>query len=157
MIYEDITVGSRHDFGAHTFSGEDIKRFASLYDPQAFHLDEEQARESAMGALCASGWHTTAVMMSLLSRYFHRERERAAARGRPAPPFGPSPGFDDLKWLKPVFVDDRIAFSGEVIAKRPSKSRPAWGIVSIETTGTNQKGEPVFSYTGHVFVAISGQ
>ena len=155
MIYEDITVGSRHDFGVYTFTGEDIKRFASLYDPQAFHLDEELARESAMGALCASGWHTAAVMMSLVSRYFQRERDRAAANGRPAPPLGPSPGFDDLKWLRPVFVDDTIAFSGEVLAKRSSESRPSWGIVSIKTTGINQSDEPVFSYVGHVFVALA--
>jgi acyl dehydratase len=65
-----------------------------------------------------------------------------------------SPGVENLKWLKPVYADDRIAYSGVVSARRLSRSRPGWGIVSIEFTGENQKGEPVFTMTGHVFVAV---
>ncbi len=153
MIYEDIIVGSTHDFGAHTFTRDEIKRFATLYDPQRFHTDEEAAAESLFGGLCASGWHTASVMIALLSRYLHREIEQARSGGRPTAALGPSPGFDDLKWIRPVFPDDTITFVGEVTAKRASGSRPQWGLVSIETKGTNQKGEPVFSFTGHVFVA----
>lgn len=155
MIYEELIVGGSHDFGAHTFTRAEIKRFATLYDPQVFHTDEEAARTSLFGDLCASGWHTASVMMGLFSRYMAREAERAAASGRPAPPLGPSPGFDDLKWLKPVYPDDTLVFTGRVVAKRESQSRPGWGIVSIETTGTNQRSEPVFRYTGHVFVAMA--
>jgi len=153
MIYEEIVVGSTHELGAHTFTRDEIKRFATLYDPQRFHVDEEAAEASLLGGLCASGWHTAAVMMSLFSRHFAREIERAAASGRPSPPLGPSPGFDDLRWLKPVYPDDTITFTGRIAAKRETGSRPGWGIVSIETLGTNQAGEPVFTHTGHVFVA----
>ena len=153
MIYEEIVVGSTHRLGAHTFTREEIKRFATLYDPQRFHVDEEAAAASLFGGLCASGWHTASVMMGLFSRYFAREIERAAASGRQASPLGPSPGFDNLKWLKPVYPDDTITFTGQIAAKRESSSRPGWGIVSIETRGTNQAGEPVFAHTGHVFVA----
>ena len=81
-----------------------------------------------------------------------REIERAAARGRDLPPLGPSPGFDDLRWPKPVYPGDTVTFIGRVSGKRESHSWPGWGIVSIETTGTNQNGDAVFSYTGHVFV-----
>ena len=153
MIYEDIIVGSAHDFGAHTFARDEIKRFATLYDPQYFHTDEDAATASILGGLCASGWHTASVMIGLLSRYFHREIERARIEGRPSAPLGPSPGFDDLKWIRPVFPDDTIRFTGKIVGKRESRSRPEWGLVSIETSGTNQKGEAVFSFTGHVFVA----
>ena len=114
--------------------------------------DEEAAAASMLGGLCASGWHTGSVMISLLSRYFHREIERAKREGRPSAAFGPSPGFDDLKWIRPVFPDDTIRFAGKIVAKRESQSRPQWGLVSIEATGTNQKDEPVFSFVGHVFV-----
>ncbi|WP_421726571.1 MaoC family dehydratase [Bauldia sp.] len=151
MIYEAITVGDTHDFGTKTFTAEDIKRFATLYDPQPFHVDEAAGAASLLGGLCASGWHTAAAMMALQARYLARLAERLAP-GQP-PTLGPSPGFDNLKWIKPVYPDDTITFSGLVVAKRISESRPAWGIVSVETTGTNQSGEPVFSYTGHVFVA----
>lgn len=156
MIYEELAIGGSHDFGAHTFTAEEIKRFATLYDPQYFHVDEEAAAASLLGGLCASGWHTASVMMGLFSRYFGREIERAAARGHDVPPLGPSPGFDDLKWPKPVYPGDTVTFVGRVADKRESRSRPGWGIVSIETSGTNQNGDAVFSYTGHVFVKRSG-
>lgn len=153
MMFEAITVGDVHDFGAHTFSVDEIKRFAALYDPQRFHIDEEAAAESLLGGLCASGWHTAAVMMGLQARYFGRVMEQAASSGQPTAPLGPSPGFDDLKWMKPVFPGDTVTFKGQVTAARPSESRQGWGIVSVETTGTNQNDEAVFSYVGHVFVA----
>lgn len=153
MIFEEIAVGDVRDFGSHRFTAEEIKRFAAAYDPQSFHMDEELAKESLFGGLCASGWHTASVMMRQLVDTFRRDAERAVAEGRPAPRPGVSPGFDDLQWLKPVFAGDTIAFAGKVVARRESRSRPNWGIVSTETTGTNQKGDPVFRITTHVFVA----
>jgi acyl dehydratase len=117
-------------------------------------MDEEAAAKSFLGGLCASGWHTAAVMMKLMVRHFTTEAEAATARGEPAPALGPSPGFDNLKWLKPVYAGDEIAYSGRIVDKRMTQSRPGWGIISMEVTGANQKGEPVFAYTGHVFVAM---
>jgi acyl dehydratase len=152
--YEQIVIGEIFDLGSHQFSAEEIKRFAGLYDPQRFHTDEAEAAKTHFGALCASGWHTAAVTMQLLTRHFAGEIERARDRGEPAPQFGPSPGVDDLKWLKPVYAGDDIAFSGCIVAKRVSSSRPGWGLVSIETTGVNRTGEPVFSCVGHVFAAL---
>jgi acyl dehydratase len=153
VIYEDFTVDSSHAFGAHHFTAEEIRRFALAYDPQTFHLDEAAAKESPFGALCASGWHTASVMMSLFSRHFAREDERTRAAGRAAAPLGPSPGFDDLKWLRAVYPGDTVTFTGRIVAKRHSESKPGWGLVTIETTGINQKGERVFVITGHVFAA----
>ncbi len=154
--FETIAVGDSYDFGAYLFTAEEIKRFAALYDPQPFHLDEVAASKSLLGGLCASGWHTTAVMMKMMVRHFTADAEAAAARGETAPALGPSPGFDNLKWLKPVYAGDQIRYAGRVAEKRPSESRPGWGLVSLDVTGANQKGEPVFSYRGHVFVAMGG-
>ena len=154
--FETIAVDDRYDFGSHLFSGEEIKRFASVYDPQRFHMDEAEAARSFLGGLCASGWHTTAVMMKLMVRYFTKEAEAAIARGEKAPTLGPSPGFDNLKWMKPVYAGDEITYSGRIVEKRETQSRLGWGIISMEVNGVNQKGEPVFAYTGHVFVAMGG-
>jgi acyl dehydratase len=152
--YERIAVGDVHDYGSHTFTAEEIKRFARAYDPQAFHVDEAAGAASHFAGLAASGWHTAAVMMKLRVAYFVKEAERAAGRGETYPRFGPSPGFDDLKWKKPVNAGDTITFSDKVIARRASKSRPGWSIVTFEAVGVNQRGETVFSMTGHVFAAI---
>ena len=71
-----------------------------------------------------------------------REAEQAKRRGEVPLRYGVSPGFDDLKWLRPVYPGDTITFTGEVTAKRRSKSRPGWGIVTLATRGMNQKGDP---------------
>jgi acyl dehydratase len=153
VTYEEFVIDSTHTFGAHRFTAEEIRRFALAYDPQPFHLDEEAAKASPFGAICASGWHTASVMMGLLSRYFARIAERARAEGRTVTALGPSPGFDDLKWLRAVYPGDTIEFTGRIASKRDSASKPAWGLVTFETTGVNQKGKTVFVVTAHVFAA----
>ena len=54
---------------------------------------------------------------------------------------GPSPGFRDLKWLKPVYAGDTCTYASEVVAARASNSRPGWGLLTVRNTGTNQHGE----------------
>jgi len=151
-FFEDLEVGARDEIGAHTFTAEEIKRFAEAFDPQPFHLDEEAAAKSHFGGLLASGWHTQAVWMKLNVRYWQRRwRERTAA-GRPIPKIGPSPGFDELKWLRPVRAGDTITFVNEVVGKKLSRSMPGWGLVTFKMTGRNQSGDEAVSFVGHVFV-----
>ncbi len=152
MFFEEIVVGEVAELGAHTFTAEEIKRFASAFDPQPFHMDEAAAEASHFGKLCASGWHTLAIWMRLNVRHMQQvARERAASGLAPARS-GPSPGFNDLKWLKPVYVGDRISFSTEVLAKRASRSRPGWGLLTLRSVGRNQMGEDVISFVAHVFI-----
>jgi acyl dehydratase len=150
--FEDIAVGERASFGSHTFTADEIKSFAARFDPQPFHMDEAAAARSHFGALIASGWHTVAVWMRLAMRYRRGEDEARRARGEPFAELGPSPGFRDLKWLKPVYVGDTIAFASEVVEARPSQSRPAWGLVFSRNTGTNQTGDVVISFIGSALV-----
>jgi acyl dehydratase len=150
--FDDINVGDRMALGTHTFTADDIKTFAGAYDPQAFHMDEAAAAKSHFGALCASGWHTIAVWMRLRVQYGQREDAERAARGEVIARLGPSPGFRDLKWLKPVYAGDTITYASEIAEKRASKSRPGWGLVFARNTGTNQKGELVMSFIGSGFV-----
>ncbi len=150
--YEDIEIGEREEIGSHTFTAEEIKRFAREYDPQSFHVDEAAAARSHFRGLIASGWHTGSVWMGLAVR--HRDKVAAArrARGEPVAELGPSPGFRELKWLKPVYAGDTITYSAEVVDKRYSASKPRWGIVRYRNTGANQKGELVLSYVSTVFI-----
>jgi acyl dehydratase len=150
--FEDLKVGERWVVGAHTFTADDIKGFALRFDPQLFHIDEEAAKRSHFGALCASGWHTASVWMRLMIEHNRREDKNLRSRGDKIAVFGPSPGFRDLKWIKPVYVDDTITYATEIVDLRPSKSRPEWGIMAIRNTGTNQRGEPVISFVSTSFV-----
>ena len=150
--FDDINVGDRMELGTHIFTADDIKTFAVQYDPQDFHMDEAAAARSHFGALCASGWHTIAVWMRLRVLYGRSEDAERAARGEAIARLGPSPGFRELKWLKPVYVGDSITFASEIAEKRASKSRPGWGLVFARNTAVNQKGELVMSFIGSGFV-----
>jgi acyl dehydratase len=152
-FYEDLVIEEPIAFGSHTFTAEEIKAFAREFDPQAFHLDEEAAKQSHFGKLCASGWHTMAVWMRMMVDKRSQVVAEMAARGEPVPTLGPSPGFRDLRWHKPVYVGDTISYSSTVIDKRPSNSRPDWGVISVRTTGMNQNGEPVISVVSTAFAA----
>ena len=151
-FWDDIAVGERTKLGQHTFTTDGIKSFARRFDPQPFHLDEAAASRSHFGALCASGWHTASVWMRLMVEDTNREDQAMRARGESVAALGPSPGFRELKWLKPVYVDDTITYFTEVLDKRPSNSRPQWGLMSIFNSGVNQKGDMVISFISTAFV-----
>jgi acyl dehydratase len=155
--FEDIRVGETSQIGRHTFSAEDIKGFAARFDPQPFHLDEAAAERSHFGRLCASGWHTACVWMRLLITYRRREDDERRARGEPIAQLGPSPGFRDLEWLKPVYAGDTVSYAIEVVEARPLNSRPGWGMILVRNTGVNQHGERVISFVSSAFVERRGR
>ena len=151
FYFDEIKVGDRSTLGSFTFTAESIKAFAIQFDPQAFHLDEEAGRKSLFGGLAASGWHIGSVCMKLLVANRQRLAKDAAARGEDFAVWGPSPGFRDLKWLKPVLAGDTITYDSEIVVLRTSESRPQWGIVQARNTGTNQRGEVVYSFLATAF------
>lgn len=150
-FFEDIEIGQRREVGSFTFTAELIKKFAAQFDPQPFHLDEEAGRQSLFGGLAASGWHVASVCMKLMVADGQRQAAEAAARGEKAAVWGPSPGFRELRWIKPVLAGDTVSFSSAVETVRSSSSRPEWGIVQARNTGINQRGELVFSFLATAF------
>jgi acyl dehydratase len=90
--------------------------------------------------------------MKLLVADGQRLMKEAAARGENIATMGPSPGFRELRWIKPVLAGDTISFASEIETKRLSEKRPEWGILQGRNTGTNQHGELVFSVLATGFV-----
>jgi acyl dehydratase len=132
--FDDLKLGMRFRSGEATVTADDIKRFASEFDPQPFHLDEVAAEATAFKGLAASGWHTAAIAM------------RLAVQVRP---FGPHPlmgaGVDDLRWMKPVRPGDTLHLEGEVVELVPSRTRPQ-GIARVKWTAYNQHGDAVYTF-----------
>jgi acyl dehydratase len=151
-FFEELKIGQRRELGSFTFTADGIKKFAQQFDPQRFHLDEEEGRKSLFGGLAASGWHIGSVCMKLLVADGQRQAKEAAARGEEAAIWGPSPGFRELRWIKPVLAGDTISFATEIESLRTSEKRPEWGIVQARNTGINQRGELVFSFLSTAFV-----
>lgn len=134
LSYEDMEVGKSYEVGSHTFTRDEIVRFAEQFDPQPFHVSDAGAAASPYGTLIASGWHTCSVMMGMLVR---NVLAGSTSMG--------SPGIDDLRWLKPVRVGDTIRMMNSVLDKRVSASKPDRGIVSTEWVGVNEAGETVIT------------
>lgn len=129
---EDFAVGQTFGSGRARIDEARIKAFASEFDPQPFHLDEEAARASIFQGLAASGWHTAALTMRLLV-----ESELRPAGGLIGA------GFDEFRWPRPVRPGDELRVESEVLEVRPSKSRPGQGLVKVRMTTLNQSGEAV--------------
>ena len=92
MYLEEYSVGMEREFGSKTVSKEEIIRFASEFDPQPFHLDEEAAKDSMFGELVASGWHTCSMLMRMLCDEFLLDDVGSLGSG----------GVDNIRWKKPV-------------------------------------------------------
>jgi acyl dehydratase len=150
--FEDLVEGRVTALGSHTFTVADIKAFAAKYDPQPFHVDEEAAKSSLFGALCASGWHTAAVYTGMNIRARQVREAEVRARGEEVARWGPSPGFKDLKWPRPVFAGDTITFRQSIAALTNFKNRPERGMLVTLGEGFNQNGELVFQVTGQILV-----
>jgi acyl dehydratase len=155
-FFEDIQVGDVFEVGRYTFTADNIKNFATRFDPQSFHVDEEAAARSHFGALVASGWHTALAWMRLMIDHRRRMDEAMLARGEPVAGIGPALGFRELKWLKPVYVGDTIEYKSGVIETRLSESRPHAGLMTFRSIGVNQNGEPVISLVSTTFVERRG-
>lgn len=134
LSFEDMEVGKTFEIGEHTFTREEIIRFAEQFDPQPFHISDEGAAASPYGTLIASGWHTCSVMMGLLVR---NAFAGSTSMG--------SPGIDEIRWLKPVRAGDTIRMLNTVLERRVSASKPDRGIVSTQWEGINQHGETVIT------------
>ncbi|MCP4048766.1 MAG: MaoC family dehydratase [Gammaproteobacteria bacterium] len=135
MPFESFEVGQVSKFGAYKVTEAEVIEFASKYDPQYFHLDHEAAKNSLFGGLCASGWHTCAMTMSMMVVNMD---ENGTSLG--------SPGIDELRWLRPVYPGDVLSVCMEVLETRPSRSRPDIGIVSSKITVSNQQAIAVMEF-----------
>ncbi|WP_320198489.1 MaoC family dehydratase [Agrobacterium sp. rho-13.3] len=142
--------GLKLELGTVHFSAESIIRYAEKFDPQPFHLDAEAAKNSVFEGLCASGWQTSASWMKCFLSYWSKEIGRLKSEGIEPPKLGPSPGFRDLKWLRPVYAGDDVTYYATMIAARPLASRPGLRMNTTLNEGVNQHGKPVVTFESNV-------
>lgn len=141
--YEDFAVGQRFPYGKKRMTAEEIIRFATKFDPQPMHLDEEAGKASILGGLAASGWHTSSVFMQLAYEAFIKNSTSQGA-----------PGVTDLRWKRPVLAGDELSGYSTVLEKRLLRSRPNVGLVTFRHTVTNQHGEIVMELENPILFAL---
>jgi acyl dehydratase len=135
--FEDFQVGNVFELGTTSVTEEDIIAFARQFDPQPFHVDPAQARESVFGGIIASGWHTGSLLMRLLVDNFLRETVSLG-----------SPGVDEVRWLQPLRPGDMVRARLTILENRASKSRADMGILRSRCELFNQRDELVMSVIG---------
>lgn len=140
--YEDFAAGQTFRSRPHRMEKDRIVAFAQEFDPQPQHLGEDAAAASQFGQLVASGWHTAAVSM----RLFIADALPPIAGG------GQGVALETLAWPRPVRPGDELHVQADVLAVRPSRSRPDKGLVTIRVTTANQDGEAVQTVTHTVMM-----
>lgn len=133
--YDDLQVGATIELGSTTVTKEEIIAYARAFDPQPLHLDEEAAKHTMIGRLCASGWHSCVILMRLNCEGYLLE---AACYG--------SPGLEEAKFLKPVFPGDRLSGRFTCMSKRMLASRPNVGLARLLFELVNQDGDIVVTW-----------
>jgi len=137
ICWEDLQAGQVRDLGSVTPTREAIIAFATQFDPQPFHLDEEAARASVFGALCASGWHTCSMAMRLMVDHFLVD---SSSMG--------SPGLENIQWHKPVLPGDTLHLQVRITDTRPMRSRPHVGMVRMVWEMYRKGNEKVLTMEG---------
>jgi acyl dehydratase len=130
LYLEDLFPGQRFQSRTHTLDTEQIKRFATDFDPQPFHTDEEAAKDSFFGSLAASGWHTAAITMRLLTESVPIAGGLIGAR-------------TEVTWPKPTWPGDTLHVESEIVSVTPSRSKPDRGIVEMFSRTLDQNGDAV--------------
>lgn len=138
--FEDYIVGDQVQGGSHKVTKDEIVAFAREYDPQPFHIDEDAANASVFGGLTASGFHTVAIQ----GRLIHTSPEKAAVIA--------ALGWDEVRFVNPVRVEDMLTIHFACIEKRPSTSKPDRGVVRTSVTLRNQRGEDVLTNIHNILV-----
>ena len=132
--FEDFVVGQTFSSGRTLVEREQIKRFASEFDPQPFHLDENTAQDTIFRGLAASGWHTAAVTMRLIL-----ESDLRIAGGVVGQ------AIKGLEWRRPVRPGDRLQVVSTIADKQVSSKQRQTGLLHVATETRNQDGELVLS------------
>jgi acyl dehydratase len=130
LHHEDLEIGKGYECGAKTVGKDEIMAFGRAYDPQPLHVDEEAAKKTLVGGLCASGWHTCTMMMRLVADGM---LNNVASLG--------SPAVDEGRWMVPVRPGDVVRARYTIEEKRNLASRPDVGVSKVLVELFNQKGE----------------
>lgn len=137
---DDLKPGQTFVSGTHALDEDQIKAFASAFDPQPFHLDGKAAESTLFGGLAASGWHTAAITMRL-----NVESGLPLANGI----IGAG---GEIQWPAPTRPGDILHVESEVKEVVPSRSRPDRGIATIVSRTLNQRGEVLQILTARLVV-----
>jgi len=143
--FEDFTVGDVYEHRpGRTITEADNTWFALLtMNTHPIHFDAEYARHTEFGRPLVVSTLTLSILVGMS---VSDTSQKAIA----------NLGWREIKLPRPVFAGDTLYAESAVLEKRESKSRPGQGIVTIRTTGRNQRGEIVCEFERTMLVMNRG-
>jgi acyl dehydratase len=141
--FDDFRVGESFETEPNFVSKDEIIDFASKYDPQAFHLDEEAAKYGPFGQLTSSGFMT---LGKSFTQIFNTDVFNGSSMG--------AWGLDELRWTKPVYPGDTLKTKVEVLEKKLSSKNPIKGTVRLKQTVSNQNGDIVMTWISNSMIKV---
>jgi acyl dehydratase len=144
LFFSDLAVGQVFALGPFAVNREDLLAFATEFDPQPFHLDEDTANSSVLGGMATSGWHTSSMLMRLICDAFFLKLDCIG-----------SSGIEEMKWLNPVYVDDVLSGALTITGARLSTSMPDIGIINFDAALSDAKSEAKIFMRSMVFVRVA--
>ena len=143
--YEDFNVGDVYEHRpGRTITQTDNVWFTLLtMNTHPMHFDEEYAKASEFGQCIVCSPFTVALMVGMS---VSDVSQKAIA----------NLGWSDIRLTHPVYAGDTLYSESEVVEKRESQSRPNAGLVTVRTTGKNQDGKVVCTFTRTMLIAKTG-
>jgi acyl dehydratase len=131
---DDFKPGDAFETEGLTVTESMIIDFSLQWDPQSSHMNVHAKRTEMLGGLMASGFLTLCITFRSFLGSGILDASNLA-----------SPGFDKLRWLKPVRPGDTLRVVSRVISATPSRSKPDRGALLMSHETYNQNGEMVLS------------
>jgi itaconyl-CoA hydratase len=142
-LYEDFEIGQRfeHHWGRTLTTGDNTLFTTATCNWGPMYLNVEFARAHDHPDVMV---HPLLVLCTVVGLSVEDLSEAG----------GPFLGLEGCRFLRPVYPGDTLGATSEVMAKRPSNSRPGMGTVTWRTEGRNQRDEVVVDYTRTNLVAM---
>ena len=144
--FEDFAVGDVYRHApAKTVTETDNRWFTHLtLNTNPVHFDEPYAAQTEFGRILVNSCFTLALVTGISVGDLS---QNAFA----------NLGWDEVRLPAPVFEGDTLGAESEVIEARPSRSRPAVGLIRVRTRGFNQHGVTVIEFLRTILVFRRGQ
>ena len=131
---EDLVLGERFPCGGFRFTRDEIIDFATRFDPQPFHLDEEAAQHTYFKGLSASGIHTQAAALGCIVRSVTDVAVVAGA------------SLDQARFFIPVRPDRDYTVTAWFEEVRPTRSNPTRGLAALRGEACDAEGQLVMTF-----------
>lgn len=143
ICFEEVRLGVPVTSAEYRVERAEVIEYASKWDPQPWHLDDDAAAQTHFGRISACFSHVFAIMSKLT---IDQPEKLDVLAGL---------GFEECMLVQPVYPGDDLVLEMQYVGKRASRSKPDRGIVTIGFSMRNQDGVEVFRGQGRAMVKKS--